>query len=136
MRILFREISNLDTLTDYIIEIDNGISFDINNNLVKFLTKKDSDFGQIVRIYKVHDAKLLAEKMAKEGYIDLTGCELKDEFQNVPAIQTYYLIKNGEESKKPMDYEDEDEKGIDEHIEKLERQIKEWKELKNRKFNK
>lgn len=79
MRILFREISNLDTLTDYIIEIDNGISFDINNNLVKFLTKKDSDFGQIVRIYKVHDAKLLAEKMAKEGYIDLTGCELKEE---------------------------------------------------------
>ena len=68
--------------------------------------------------------------MIKDGYIDLTMYEPFNKFQQVSSRATYNLIKKGKVAKKALDWEDEDEDGINIHIESLERELNEWKQMK------
>ena len=129
MRIAYKNIVADEIIYD-LIEIDKNVSFNFTKNSIKFWTKYDDSSGTICREYIVEDLEKLYNQMLKDGYIDLTMYKPFNEFQQVSTQMTYHLIKKGKVAQKVLDWEDEDEDGIDHHIEMLKKQIKEWENIK------
>lgn len=129
MRIAYKNIV-ADEVTYDLIEIDKNISFNFTKNIIKFWTKYNDNSGTICREYIVKDIEQLYNTMIKDGYIDLTMYKPINEFQQVSSRTTYHLIKKGKDAEKVLDYEDEDEYGINMHIESLKRQLTEWEQMK------
>ena len=114
MRIAYRNIVADEIIYD-LIEIDKNISFNFTKNSVKFWTKYNDNYGTICQEYIVKDIEKLYNQMLKDGYIDLT---------------MYEPIKKGKVAEKVLDYEDEDEDGINMHIKSLKLQLAEWELMK------
>jgi len=132
MRIAYNGSANYDETVFNIIEIDKNIRFNFTNNTIIFWRNIDNVNGDIRAEYIVDNIHELYEQMLKEGYIDLTMYELYNEWQNVPSKTSFYLTKKGKTARKPLDYYDEDEQGIESKIMRLEEEIKEWKEMKEK----
>ena len=129
MRIAYNHDVGDQSICD-VIEVDQNVSFNFTKNTIKFWTKYNESSGTICREYIVKDIEKLYIQMLKDGYIDLRMHKPLNEFQQVSSRHTYYLVKNGKDAKKVLDWENEDEEGIDMHIESLEKQLAEWKEMK------
>ena len=129
MRIAYSTIVADEIIYD-IIEIDENISFNFNKNSIKFWTKCDNSSGTICREYIVKDIENIYKQTLKDGFIDLTMYEPFNKFQQFSSRQTYYLVKDGKCAKKWLDYENEDEEGINMHIASLKRQLSEWEQMK------
>lgn len=130
MRIAYK-ITVSDEIIYDLIEIDKNISFNFTKNSIKFWTEYNDSSGTICREYIVEDIEKLYTQMLKDGYIDLTMYEPFNKFQQVSSRMTYSLIKKGKVAKKALDWESEDEDGINYHIETLKEQIKEWEKMKD-----
>ena len=130
MRIAYKTIVSDEIIYD-LIEIDKNISFNFTKNSIKFWTNYNDSSGTICREYIVEDLEKLYTQMLKDGYIDLTMYEPFNKFQQVSSRMTYNLIKKGKVAKKALDWESEDEDGINYHIETLKEQIKEWQKMKD-----
>lgn len=129
MRVAYSTIVADETIYK-IIEIDENISFNFDKNIIKIWTKYTESSGTICREYIVKDIETLYKQTLKDGYIDLTMYKPFNIFQQVSSRHTYYLVKNGKDAKKVLDWENEDKEGIDMHIESLEKQLADWKEMK------
>lgn len=130
MRIAYKTIVSDEIIYD-LIEIDKNISFNFTKNSIKFWTNYNDSSGTICREYIVEDLEKLYTQMLKDGYIDLTMYEPFNKFQQVSSRMTYNLIKKGKVAKKALDWESEDEDGINYHIETLKEQLKEWEKMKD-----
>lgn len=130
MRIAYKTIVSDEIIYD-LIEIDKNISFNFTKNSIKFWTNYNDLSGTICREYIVEDLEKLYTQMLKDGYIDLTMYEPFNKFQQVSSRITYNLIKKGKVAKKALDWESEDEDGINYHIETLKEQLKEWEKMKD-----
>ena len=130
MRIAYKNIVADEIIYD-LIEIDENVSFNFTKNSVKFWTKYNDSYGTICQEYIVKDIEQLYNTMLKDGYIDLTMYEPINKFQQVSSRTTYHLIKNGKVAEKVLDYEDEDEDGINTHIKSLKLQLAEWELMRD-----
>ncbi len=129
MRVAYSSIVANEIIYD-IIEIDQNISFNFNKNSVKFWTKYDNSSGTICREYIVKDIETIYKQTLKDGFIDLTMYKPFNKFQQCSSNHTYFLIKDGKRAKKVLDYENEDEEGINMHIASLKKQLSEWEQMK------
>ena len=128
MRIAYKDSFKGDIVYQ-IIEIDQDVMFNFKENLIRFWRKNKLDIT-ICQEYLVKDIEKLYNQMLKDGFIDLTMYEPFNEFQQCSGTTTYHTIKQGKVAEKVLDYEDEDEDGINMHIESLKRQLAEWERMK------
>ena len=132
MRIAYSGSANHDETVFNIIEIDKGIYFNFTNNTISFWKNIDNINGDVRTEYVVDNIQELYTQMIKEGYIDLTMYKPYNKYQKTSGGTGFYLIKKGKDAEKPLDWYDEDEQGIESKIIRLEKEIEEWKAMKER----
>jgi hypothetical protein len=131
MRIAYKDNFKGDIVYE-IIEVDQDVMFNFKENFIRFWKKnRNTDNITICQEYIVKDIEKLYNQMLKDGFIDLTMYEPFNEFQQCSCATTFHTIKQGKRAKKVLDYENEDEDGINMHIKSLKQQLAEWEQMRD-----
>lgn len=92
----------------HVIEVnDKAVEFIIETNTVRFKLSEPGDDAVFVYEYIVNDLQNSFNQMLKEGYIDLTDCDLNRLRQHVKSTRTFYLVEDKKHVKNSFKYDDD-----------------------------